>query len=96
MNVTVKPLEWVGTGGSRALNAKSSFGEISVFPTVRGTWSFVACMWFSQREFGTAEEAKMEAERLHIQKVLGCLEPANKDTCAEFVTLYAQCRGEYD
>lgn len=107
MNVTIKPLVWAEVDESRSaevvfeatgLGLKFVVGRRRFFS---GPW--IVCVTNSHvvvdgpaGDNDTADEAKLAAERWYTAKVLDCLEPADKATCAEFVTTYAQCNGEYD
>lgn len=107
MNVTVKPLVWAEVDESRDAEVVFEAKGLGLSFLVHRR-PFFAGPWFAWvgnfgrevqgpgREWKTADEAKAACERWYTARVLDCLEPADKDTCAEFVTAYAQCNGEYD
>ncbi len=100
MNVTIKPLVWSESAQSHHTWSDTPFGRLRVWMCTRKT--FVAehrCGGVISEiadELPSADAAKLAAERWYVAKVLDCLEPADKETAAEFVTMYAQCNGEYD
>ncbi len=97
MNVVIKPLVWDDSGDG-IWEAKSPFGWFAVFRQ-DGRTDFTFSLDTGRRRVDghdSLDSAKIAAERWYTAKVLDCLEPADKATCAEFVALYAQCNGEYD
>ncbi len=102
MTVTVKPLVWETI--DYGVFAKSAFGVIDVWAcggednccAAKPLYCFEVGGKRRVGGFLTADAAKLAAERWYKAKVLDCLEPADAATAAEFVTTYAQCRGEYD
>lgn len=107
MNVTIKPLVWNDRDGLFTSSAMSF--TFSACKANRYEERWVAFLEPIESSFGdhetsvvlghmfsTPDMAKMACERWYTARVLDCLEPADKATCAEFVTMYAQCNGDYD
>ncbi len=108
MNVTIKPPVWRINGDFRfssvafprveAVVGRHRFGQSCglFYASIEAAEAGAERALAELGDFATAEEAVLAVERWYTSKVLDCLEPADKATCAEFVTLCAQCNGEYD